>query len=273
MDEIDNAPNNAPINANDASFRCSLASVNHHELCVPPNSTNVNLIEQRKSLPIFRYRQHIIDTINCNQVIVVSGDTGSGKTTQVPQYILEDHWQRRRPCRIICTQPRRLAAISISDRVANERGEQLGQAIGYQVRLESRSSHNSNLIYTTSGFLLRCLISGTKQELFSSLTHIIMDEVHERDKFSDFLLIAIKEALDNYPNLKVILMSATIDSNVFTEYFYGCPIVDIPGRMFPVEIYNLEDVLGLIGFTNPAIEDYRKNMSTFPISTFEPECK
>lgn len=206
-------------------------------------------------------------------MLVVSGDTGSGKTTQVPQYLLEDANRTGQHCRIICTQPRRLAAISIADRVAQERGEALGQTIGYQIRLESRISQTSNLIYTTSGFLLRCLISGTQRELFTSLTHIILDEVHDRDKFTDFLLIAIKEALPLYPRLKLVLMSATLDSNVFTQYFGGCPLIDIPGRMFPVQLYNLEQTLGLIGYTSEKVrhlqQEYEASLA-MPLANRQP---
>lgn len=240
-----------------ATFRCSLG--NQFKFAVPPPRKQQSALEAgRRDLPIFAYREHILATLAGNQVLVVSGDTGSGKTTQVPQYMLEEAHATGQACRIICTQPRRLAAISIADRVAHERGEQLGHTVGYQIRLESRISQTSNLIYTTSGFLLRCLISGTQHELFTSLTHIILDEVHERDKFTDFLLIAIRDALAQYPRLKIVLMSATIDSDVFTRYFGGCPIVDIPGRMFPVQLYNLEQTLGQIGYTHDKVEHFRR---------------
>lgn len=244
-----------------SSFSCTLASTNNVSIIVPPATQNPQADSQRRSLPIYAYRQHIIDTIDQNQVVVISGDTGSGKTTQVPQYLLETNQKRQKPCRIICTQPRRIAAISISDRVAFERGERLGDAIGYQVRLESQLSPKSNLIFTTSGYLLRCLVSGTKREIFKTTTHIILDEVHERDKFTDFLLIAIKDALTSYPDLKIILMSATIDSNVFINYFDGgCPHVDIPGRMFKVNVFHLEETLSMVGYTNQKIQAYVERM-------------
>lgn len=246
-------------------FRCTIG--NQFKLCVPPNRSNPKFSVGRRNLPIFDYRQKIVDTINSNQVVVISGDTGSGKTTQVPQYILENHAAMGNECRIICTQPRRLAAVSIADRVALERGEPLGQTIGYQIRLESRISQSSNLIYTTSGFLLRCLIGGAQRELFTGLTHIILDEVHERDKYTDFLLIAIKSALVINPMLKVILMSATIDSDVFTAYFKGCPLVDIPGRMFPVKLYTLEDTLSLVGYKQMKFSHFEDMMKPPDVPT------
>lgn len=109
-----------------SSFRCTTA--NNVSIVVPPAAENP-LADQRKSLPIYYYRQHIVDTIDQNQVVIISSETGSGKTTQIPQYILETNQQRQRPCRIICTQPRRISALSISDRVAQERGERLGDAM------------------------------------------------------------------------------------------------------------------------------------------------
>lgn len=246
-------------NAVNSSYRCTL---NNLSIVVPPATCNPQADPQRRSLPIYAYRQHIIETIDQNQVVVISGDTGSGKTTQVPQYILESNQQHQKPCRIICTQPRRIAAISISDRVAFERGEKLGDAIGYQVRLESQLSPTSNLIFTTSGYLLRCLVSSTKQDIFKTTTHIILDEVHERDRFTDFLLIAVKDALTSYPDLKIILMSATIDSDIFIKYFDGkCPYVDIPGRMFKVDVYHLEETLSMVGYTNQKIEAHVKRVN------------
>ncbi|XP_037029293.1 3'-5' RNA helicase YTHDC2-like [Bradysia coprophila] len=224
------------------------------KLLVPPHiSVSRDIIDTHAKLPITEYRPTIIEMINTNRVVVIAGDTGSGKTTQVPQYILEDHTARSEPCRIICTQPRRIAAVSMADRVAYERGEIVGSTVGYQIRLESKVSPTSNLIYTTSGFLLRCLISDSSATWLSRITHIVMDEVHERDKYTDFLFIAIKEAMADNPKLKVILMSATIDTDIYTAYF-ACPLLKIPGRMYPVEINQLEDVLGMLRYADKQIQ-------------------
>ncbi|KAJ6637830.1 3'-5' RNA helicase YTHDC2 [Pseudolycoriella hygida] len=216
--------------------------------------------DTRSKLPITSYRDEIISKINSNSIIVISGDTGSGKTTQVPQYILEDSCARNKTCRILCTQPRRIAAVSMADRVAYERGEVLGGTVGYQIRLESKICPSSNLIYTTSGFLLRCMISDASAKWLSRITHIVMDEVHERDRYTDFLFIVVKEALKINPTLKIILMSATIDTNVFTTYF-DCPLLKIPGRMHAVHIYQLEDVLGMVGYFDSQIKSQRSKKS------------
>lgn len=183
---------------------------------------------------------------------------GSGKTTQVPQYILEKYAQYQTNCRIICTQPRRLAATSIAERVSQERNDQLGNSVGYQIRLDSRVGPNTNLIFTTSGYLLRCLMSGKSGELFNSVTHLILDEVHEREKITDFLLIAIRDSLATHPNLKVILMSATLDSEIFCNYFNDCPVINVPGRLFSVDLLHLGEVLQLTGYRTKAMENHMR---------------
>lgn len=238
----------------ECNFRQS-GNVNDVTMNVPSHTqSTIEFLKQRQNLPIFPYRSHILDTIRNNQICVISAETGSGKTTQVPQYILEEYRQRNECCKIVCTQPRRLAAISVAMRVAQERNEKFPHTVGYQIRLESKVNYLSNLIYTTTGYFLRCLISGNTTTVFKNVTHIILDEVHERDKDSDFLFIAIKQNLAKNPDVKIILMSATIDANIFSSYFNNCPIVDIPGRLYPVQPYHLEDVLGMIKFTNPEVE-------------------
>ncbi|XP_059608284.1 3'-5' RNA helicase YTHDC2-like [Phlebotomus argentipes] len=212
-------------------------------LVVPPAAQDGHVRQIRRQLPIFQKRSAILSQIASSQTIVIVSETGSGKTTQVPQYLLENATELNTPCRIVCTQPRRLAALSVADRVAFERGEQLGDSVGYQIRLESRTSPTSNLIYCTNGILVRCLMGGHYQKVFSNITHVIVDEVHERDKHSDFLLISLKEALAVNPNLRVILMSATIDAQLFSDYFFNCPVIDIPGRLHEVTNYHLEHVL------------------------------
>lgn len=258
----------SPANAVNSSFRCTLTTTYDVLISIPPATQNSEAAQQRKSLPIYGYRKHIIDTIDQNQVVIISGDTGSGKSTQVPQYLLEAYQERQKPCRIICTQPLHIAAISIAKRVAFERGERLGDAIGYQVRLESQLSPKSNVVFTTSGYLLRCLVSGTKREIFMTTTHIILDDIDERDKFTDFLLIAIKDTLVNYPDLKIILMSATMHLDIFKNYFGGqCRSVHIPGRMFDVSVYYLEETLAMVGYTNPKIQAHVERTKANSTST------
>ena len=125
------------------------------------------------NLAIFFILQH--------QVSIISGETGSGKTTQVPQYLLDEAMKKNQPIRIICTEPRRIAAISVSERVAQETGTNFGEMVGYQIRLENNTNPNTLLTYCTNGVLLRTLM-GNLQAL-NSVTHVIVDEIHERDKF------------------------------------------------------------------------------------------
>lgn len=219
------------------------------------NSNNA-FTASRASLPIYEYRDNILDAINKNQVVVISGETGSGKTTQVPQYILEQYAEENKPCRIICTQPRRLAATSIADRVSQERIDRVGNSVGYQIRLDSCVSANTNLIFTTSGYLLRCLMGSKAGEIFSSVTHLLLDEVHEREKITDFLLIAIRDGLKLNPNVKIILMSATLDSDVFSKYFDNCPVIDVPGRTYAVDVVYLDEVLCMTEYKTKRMQQY-----------------
>lgn len=163
---------------------------------------------------------------------------------------------KSQPCRIICTQPRRLATTSIAQRVSLERNDKLGQSVGYQIRLDSCVSPKTNLTFTTSGFLLRRIIGERSSELLNSLTHLIFDEVHEREDITDFLLIAIKDALATHPHLKVILMSATLDADIFCKYFSNCPRIDVPGRMFPVEMVYLKEILDMTAYTTLEMERF-----------------
>lgn len=219
-------------------------------------ASNDAFAASRASLPIYEYRANILDAINANQVVVISGETGSGKTTQVPQYILEQYAEEKKPCRIICTQPRRLAATSIADRVSQERNDRIGDSVGYQIRMDSCVSAHTNLIFTTSGYLLRCLMGSKAGEIFSSVTHLLLDEVHEREKITDFLLIAIKDGLKLNPNVKIVLMSATLDSDVFSKYFDGCPVINVPGRCYDVDIIYLEDVLCMTEYKTKRMQVY-----------------
>ncbi|XP_075146643.1 tudor domain containing 9 protein spindle E [Haematobia irritans] len=174
-------------------------------------------MNRNESLPIFDKRDEIVEMIRTNPVVVLEGDTGCGKTTQVPQYILDDAYSRREYCKIVCTQPRRIAAISIARRVCQERKWQEGSLVGYQVGLHANLSEDTRLLYCTTGVLLQKLI---REKSLGSFTHIILDEVHERDQDMDFLLIVVRRLLTtNSKHVKVILMSATINTFEFSNYF------------------------------------------------------
>lgn len=143
-------------------------------MTVPPPYDNAECLQQRMNLPIYPYRIEILNKIANNQIVLIQSSTGSGKSTQIPQYIMEEATEFNKYCRIICAQPRRLSAVSVAERVAYERDEEIGKTVGYQIRLESKVSPNSNLIYCTNGVLLRCLMSGDPAEFFNKATHLVI---------------------------------------------------------------------------------------------------
>ncbi|KAL7835114.1 hypothetical protein SRHO_G00293610 [Serrasalmus rhombeus] len=211
-----------------------------------------------QALPVFERHEEVVATIKENQVVLVVGETGSGKTTQIPQFLLDDCCKKGIPCRIFCTQPRRLAAIAVAERVATERGETVGQTIGYQIRLESRVSPKTLLTFCTSGVLLRTLMAG--DATLSAVTHVIVDEVHERDGLTDFLLTKMRDVLQRMPSLKLILSSAALDVDLFIRYFGKCPVIYIKGRPFEVKELFLEDILRTTGYMSKDMMKYKKEM-------------
>ncbi|KAI8792942.1 ATP-dependent RNA helicase YTHDC2 [Biomphalaria glabrata] len=239
-------------NLNDNRERSNFGRLSHNVPQVPPKRSPSELNKFRETLPIYKMGSSIIESINNNQVVLVAGETGSGKTTQVPQLILDDYCERQLPCRILCTQPRRIAALSVSERVALERGERLGHTVGYQIRLDSKISPKTILTFCTTGVLLRTFMGG--DACLSTVTHILVDEVHERDRFTDFLLLCLKEALPHHPNLHLILMSATLNLDLFSGYFNNCPVVCVAGNLFQVTEYFLEDILKWTGHVNKLID-------------------
>ncbi|KAK4887165.1 hypothetical protein RN001_003436 [Aquatica leii] len=207
------------------------------------------MLDVRKKLPAWGLQNDIVNIIKSSAVTVISGETGCGKSTQVPQFLLDDWLKNYKTSKlhneIICTQPRRISAIGVAERVAEERAEQVGNTIGYQIRLENKISSSTRLTFCTTGILLRRLEG---DPLLSSVSHIIVDEVHERSEESDFLLLILKELLNIRNDLKVILMSATLKSTLFSNYFGSVPVIEIPGRTYPVEQFFLEDILETIDY-------------------------
>ncbi|KAL6041650.1 3'-5' RNA helicase ythdc2 [Balamuthia mandrillaris] len=165
----------------------------------------------------------ILDAVENNPITIIFGETGCGKTTQVPQFLLDDAIEKQRNCNIICTQPRRISAVSIAQRVAEERDEVLGQTVGYQIRFERKASSQTSLLFCTQGILLRRLQSDPRLE---NVTHVVVDEIHERDCLTDFCLLILRDLIKNArPDLKLIFMSATMDPSIFKDYFMGKPSV------------------------------------------------
>mmetsp|Transcript_7082 Transcript_7082/g.12665 ORF Transcript_7082/g.12665 Transcript_7082/m.12665 type:complete len:1750 (-) Transcript_7082:83-5332(-) len=200
-------------------------------------------------LPVRSLRHPLAKILKDESALVVSGGTGSGKSTQLPQFIVDD-WvgleegKKRRP-RVIVTQPRRIAAISVAERVAWERGESIGESVGYTVRNDAKPPRikDGSIEFCTVGILLRRLMDARDPNL-SRYTHVLVDEVHERDLMTDFLLILLKELLVRRGDVRVILMSATLDVTTFSTYFWDCPVLEVPsGPRYPVEECYLEDMI------------------------------
>ncbi|XP_005159264.3 ATP-dependent DNA/RNA helicase DHX36 isoform X1 [Danio rerio] len=214
------------------------------------NAAYIEMLKFRKKLPSYGMREELVRLISANRVLVISGETGCGKTTQVTQFILDDFIQRGQGslCRVVCTQPRRISAISVAERVAVERAEPVGEgkSCGYQIRLQSRLPRKQgSLLYCTTGVILQWLHS---DPYLSSITHLVLDEIHERSVQSDILITIVKDLLTARDDLKVVLMSATLNAEKFSKYFNNCPMIHIPGYTFPVTEYLLEDVVELLGF-------------------------
>ncbi|MEQ2188616.1 ATP-dependent RNA helicase A, partial [Goodea atripinnis] len=183
------------------------------------------ILSERDQLPVKHFEEEIMATIDKNPVVIIRGATGCGKTTQVPQYILDRFIKggQASDCNIVVTQPRRISAVSVAERVAYERGEDLGKSCGYSVRFESVLPRpHASVLFCTVGVLLRKLEAGIR-----GISHVIVDEIHERDINTDFLLVVLRDVVQAFPDVRIILMSATIDTTMFKEYFFNCPIIEI----------------------------------------------
>lgn len=218
-----------------------------------------SLRKKKAELPMNQYRARVLDLVNNNAYSIIVGATGSGKTTQVPQILLENAISTGKGarCNIVCTQPRRIAAVSVSKRVAEERAETLQDSIGYHVRFDAKlPKAGGSVTYCTTGILQQQL-QLNPDEVMDNVSHLVIDEVHERDMLIDFLLISLKENVKRRQalgksNPRVVLMSATMDTALFASYFKSnvagestldCPSLSVPGRTFPVKERYLDEVL------------------------------
>ncbi|KKY14714.1 putative atp dependent rna helicase [Phaeomoniella chlamydospora] len=204
------------------------------------------MLRSREQLPVYKQKSELLQVFNSHQLMILCGETGSGKSTQTPALILEHELSSGKDCKILCTQPRRISAMSLAARVSEELGENKGDLgttrslVGYAIRLESKVSASTRLTYATTGVAMRLL---ERQDDLADVNVLVVDEVHERNIDSDFLLIVLKRLLSRRPDLKVVLMSATIDADRFSSYLNGCPILTVPGRTFPVQTLFLEDAI------------------------------
>ncbi|KAI0155426.1 P-loop containing nucleoside triphosphate hydrolase protein [Hypoxylon sp. FL1284] len=209
------------------------------------------MLQSRMHLPMWHFRNQVLSAVEREQVVIVCGETGCGKSTQVPSFLLEHQLSQGRPCKIYCTEPRRISAISLARRVSEELGEgrnDLGTSrslVGYSIRLEANTSKETRLVYATTGIVMR-MLEGSNE--LREITHLVLDEVHERSIDSDFLLIVLKKLLLRRKDLKVVLMSATVDAERFSNYLGRAPVLNVPGRTFPVQVKYLEDALETTGY-------------------------
>lgn len=204
----------------------------------------VKLRQMQSELPVASYKAEIISAVAKEQVVLVAGDTGCGKSTQIPQYLREAGYER-----ICCTQPRRIACISLSKRVAHEMLCEYSNEVGYQIRFERSKNKDTKIIFMTEGLLLRQLATEATATQFDV---IVLDEVHERHLHGDFLLGITKCLLKARPELKLVLMSATINVKLFADYFIEekVHVIEVPGRLFPIKLHY-----------RPPVEDYAGRQS------------
>ena len=216
-------------------------------LCLNTNKKHTNLAYQKQSLPITRLKNHILYAIEKYPTVIIVGETGSGKTTQITQYLHEAQWTSKGHS-VICTQSRRISAISVSSRVAEEMGVKLGEEVGYSIRFDAKCSKHTVIKYCTDGALVRETMS---DPLLTSYSVVIVDEAHERSLYSDILLGLLKKIRKKRKDLRIVIMSATVDSVTFKNFFETnvtpqdekldtAKIISIQGRMHAVDILYLE---------------------------------
>ncbi|KAF7128729.1 hypothetical protein CNMCM5793_003580 [Aspergillus hiratsukae] len=200
----------------------------------PFSNKYFSILKTRRDLPVHQQRDEFLQLYQQSQILVFVGETGSGKTTQIPQFVLFDDLPQTQRKMVACTQPRRVAAMSVAQRVAAELDVKLGEEVGYSIRFEDMTSSKTCLKYMTDGMLLREAMHDHDLTRYST---IILDEAHERTMATDVLMGLLKEVVQRRPDLKIIIMSATLDAQKFQRYFNDAPLLAVPGRTHPVEIF------------------------------------
>ncbi|KAG0624538.1 hypothetical protein M758_3G254900 [Ceratodon purpureus] len=203
----------------------------------PYSAKYFEILEKRRTLPVWQQKAEFLSILAKNQTMILVGETGSGKTTQIPQFVVEAGYTANRK-QVACTQPRRVAAMSVSRRVADEMDVTIGDEVGYSIRFEDCTGPKTTLKYLTDGMLLR---EAMTDPLLERYRVIILDEAHERTLATDVLFGLLKEVLKNRPDLKLVVMSATLEAEKFQSYFNGAPLMKVPGRLHPVEIFYTQE--------------------------------
>ncbi|KAM7283739.1 putative pre-mRNA-splicing factor ATP-dependent RNA helicase PRP1 isoform X1 [Ixodes scapularis] len=201
---------------------------------LPYSNRYYELFRKRIALPVWEYRDKFFEYLGTHQILVLVGETGSGKTTQIPQWCVELLRKKGGRRGVACTQPRRVAAMSVAARVAEEMDVAIGQEVGYSIRFEDCSSPKTLLKYMTDGMLLREAMS---DPLLENYGVVLLDEAHERTLATDILMGVLKQVVTQRPDLKIVVMSATLDAGKFQNYFDHAPLMNVPGRTHPVEIF------------------------------------
>ncbi|KXG47459.1 protein of unknown function DUF1605 [Penicillium griseofulvum] len=200
----------------------------------PFSSKYFSILKTRRDLPVHQQRDEFLQLYQQSQILVFVGETGSGKTTQIPQFVLYDDLPQTQGKMVACTQPRRVAAMSVAQRVAAEMDVKLGEEVGYSIRFEDMTGPKTIMKYMTDGMLLREAMNDPNLSRYST---IMLDEAHERTMATDILMGLLKEVVVRRPDLKIIIMSATLDAQKFQRYFMDAPLLAVPGRTHPVEIF------------------------------------
>ncbi|KAJ7156069.1 P-loop containing nucleoside triphosphate hydrolase protein [Mycena crocata] len=210
----------------------------------PHSAQYKKILESRKKLPVYAQMNDFFEMFTNNQIIVMVGETGSGKTTQIPQFVAYSDLPHTKGKLVACTQPRRVAAMSVAKRVADEMDVQLGRQVGYSIRFEDMTEPGTTFLkYMTDGMLLREAMNDPNLERYST---IILDEAHERTLATDILMGLLKALAKKRSDLKIIIMSATLDAVKFQKYFSiksteTAPLFKVPGRTFPVEVFYTQE--------------------------------
>lgn len=200
----------------------------------------------RSQLPAWQMQDTIVNLIEKNDAVLITGETGSGKSTQVVQFLLDFLMKHSKNTNIICTQPRRISAIGLAERVSDERCVECGDEVGYVIRGVNKTKKNTRIKFMTTGVLVRILQSD-KTLLNNSI--VLIDEVHERSLDTDLVVTLLKNLMGKIPGLKIVLMSATVNVDLFKNYFPKLGTCHIPGRTFPIKDFYLDDILKDLNFT------------------------